>query len=159
MSSENQVTRRKFIADSTKLIVAVTSFSVLPGSCGGDRESGNRSQAEIEIKNGRIILDLNIPAYKPLDRPGGGVYLEIPSEPKPIIVTRVSKDEVAAFSSQCPHAGYRVLLPENGILVCESGHGGVFDLKGNVIKDPPKSRLAPFEAKLNNGTVTIAYAG
>jgi len=64
---------------------------------------------------------------------------------------------VAAFSSICPHGGYEVLLPESGKLMCGSGHGGLFDLRGTVLHGPPKSNLEQFEARLDKNLILVRY--
>jgi Rieske Fe-S protein len=76
---------------------------------------------------------------------------------KTLMVTRVSESEVAAFSSQCPHAGYEVLPPEHGVLHCASGHGGSFDLTGRVKSGPARSDLERYPAELLNNSVFISY--
>lgn len=149
--------RRRFIADSTKLFVIVTSFSVLPCACSKNQAPQSKTATGLDVENGKIVLDLNKAPYRPLKNIGSGVKLDIEGAPKPIIVTRVTATEVAAFSSQCPHAGYEVLLPEHGVLICESGHGGEFDLRGNVIKGPPKSNLTKYPAQLDNYKVYVEY--
>ena len=149
--------RRRFIADSTKLFVVVTSFSVLPCACGKEQVPQSKTATGLDVENGKIVLNINNLPYRPLKNIGGGVKLAIEGAPKPIIVTRVTGTEVAAFSSQCTHAGYEVLLPDNGVLICESGHGGEFDLRGDVIAGPPKSNLTKYPARLDNNKVYIDY--
>ncbi len=149
--------RRRFITNSARLFVVVTSFSVLPCACGKEQPSHSKTATGLDVENGKIVLDINKLPYHSLKSIGGGVKLDIKGAPKPIIVTRVSATEVAAFSSQCTHAGYEVLLPENGVLICESGHGGEFDIKGNVIEGPPKSDLTKYPAQLDNYKVFVEY--
>jgi Rieske Fe-S protein len=151
--------RREFLAGSATLLVMVTPLSLLITSCSSDSAIKAKLPAEVGIKNGWLILDLAQPRFRPLTLVGDGVKLELPARPKPIIVTRVSPSEVAAFSSICPHAGYEVLLPEGGKLMCGSGHGGLFDLRGTVLHGPPKSNLERFEARLDQNLTLIRYPG
>ncbi len=141
-------TRRKFLLNSTRLLVTVTSLAAL--SCACDPESSKKRQqlAHLQIENGNIILDLDKNEYRQLGTVGNGIKLRMGGETKPLIVTRLSATEVAAFSSQCTHAGSEVYLPENGRIVCGSGHGAVFDLRGNVVSGPATSSLERYEASL-----------
>ena len=156
--THEKLSRRSFISNSTKLIVVISSFSVMPCACSNEKEPSGKTIAELDVQDGKIVIDIRTMRYRALKTIGGGVKLDIEGEPKPLIVTRVSATEIAAFSSQCPHAGYEVLLPDNGVLICESGHGGTFDLRGNVTKPPPKSNLEKFSATLRNNKVYIDYS-
>ncbi len=155
--TDRPMDRREFLAGSATLLVMVTPLSMLATSCSSDSAIKAKLPAEVGFKDGQLILDLTQLRFQPLTRVGDGVKLDIPARPKPIIVTRVSPTEVAAFSSICPHAGYEVLLPEDGKLMCSSGHGGLFDLRGTVLHGPPKSNLERFEARLDKNLVLIRY--
>lgn len=152
-------TRRKFLLNSTRLLVTVSSLAAL--SCACDPESSKKRQqlAHLQIENGNIILDLDKDAYRQMDTVGNGIKLRLGADTKPLIVTRLSATEVAAFSSQCTHAGFEVYLPENGRIVCGSGHGAVFDLRGNVVSGPATSSLERYEASLadNQRKIIIRY--
>lgn len=145
--------RRQFIADGCRLLVTVACFDLLSG-CGPD--SG--VIGDVVVDKGHLLLPLADRRYQGLQVVGRGVYLVIASQRKPLIVTRVGENEVAAFSSECPHAGYQVLLPENGVLVCSSGHGGRFDLHGKAVGGPPPRSLQNFAATLRGNEVRVAYA-
>lgn len=152
-------TRRKFLLNSTRLLVTVTSLAAL--SCACDPESSKKRQelAHLQMENGNIILDLNKDPYRQLGTVGNGIKLQMGAAAKPLIVTRLSATEVAAFSSQCTHAGSEVSLPENGRIICGSGHGAVFDLRGNVLSGPATSSLERYETSLadNQRKIIIHY--
>ena len=148
--------RRKFLSDSARLLVMLSSFSTLACACTKEREGESRL-TELVIKQGRIVLDLGESRYHTINTIGNGLKIEITRQEKPLLITRVSETKVAAFSSQCTHAGYEVLLPEQGILFCSSGHGGAFDLEGRVLAGPPKSNLQSYPAQLIAGRVHVAY--
>ena len=136
---------------SASLLVSVSSFSFLTNAC-----NNNASQtAALKINSGKAYLNLDDPAYRTLHSPGNGVKITIGKAIKPILVTRVNDNEVAAFSSSCTHAGYNVLLPQKGILTCESGHGGSYDIRGNVLSPPPTSNLDKFNAVLQSKKIII----
>lgn len=155
--SDHRLDRREFLAGSATLMVMVTPLSMLAAGCSSESAIRAKLPAEVGFKDGHLILDLAQPRFRALTLVGDGVKIEIPARPKPIIVTRVSATEVAAFSSICTHAGYEVLLPEGGKLMCSSGHGGLFDLRGTVLRDPPKSDLERFEARLDQNLVLVRY--
>lgn len=146
--------RRKFLFDSGRLLVMISSFGALTCAC--EKEGGSRL-AELVIEQGRLVLDLSESRYQALNTVGNGLKIEITRQEKPLIVTRVSETTVAAFSSQCTHAGYEILLPEQGVLACSSGHGGAFDLTGRLLAGPPKSNLPSYPAQLIANRVHIAY--
>ena len=113
---------------------------------------------EIVPEAGKEPAFLNrAPGLKLLNTIGNGLKIEITRQEKPLIITRVSETQVAAFSSQCTHAGYEVLLPEQGLLACASGHGGAFDLTGRVVAGPPKSNLPSFPTQLIANRIYVAY--
>lgn len=145
--------RRKFLSDSGRLLVMISSFGALACAC--EKEGGSRL-AELVIEQGRLVLDLNESRYHALNTVGNGLKIEITRQEKPLIVTRVSATQVAAFSSQCTHAGYEIVLPEQGILTCASGHGGAFDLEGRVLDGPPRSNLPSYPAQLIANRVHVA---
>ena len=148
--------RRKFLSESGRLLVMLSSFSALACAC-TDEHYGESHLAELVIEQGRIVLDLGESRYRMLNTIGNGVKIEITRQEKPLLITRVSETRVAAFSSQCTHAGYEVLLPEQGILACASGHGGTFDLEGRVLSEPPKSNLQSYPAQLITNRIYVAY--
>jgi len=154
---DDLLNRRKFLSDSARLLVMLSSFSTLACACTRDNEGKSRLDG-LMIERGKIVLDLGESRYHTLNTIGNGLKIEISRQEKPLIITRVSATQVAAFSSQCTHAGYEVLLPEEGgILVCSSGHGGSYDLEGRVLSEPPKSNLQSYPAQLVANRVHVAY--
>jgi len=156
MPSDDVLSRRKFLSDSGRLLVMISSFSALACACVNEQDGESRL-AELVIEQGRLVLDLNESRYHGLNTIGNGLKIEITRQKKPLIITRVSETRVAAFSSQCTHAGYEILLPEQGVLACSSGHGGAFDLEGRALAGPPKSNLPNYPAQLIANRIHIAY--
>lgn len=156
MPPDDALNRRKFLSDSGRLLVMISSFGALACGCTSEKEGESRL-GELVIEQGRIVLDLGESRYRALNTVGNGLKIEITRQEKPLIITRVSETRVAAFSSQCTHAGYEVLLPEQGILTCASGHGGAFDLEGRVLAGPPRSNLSSYPARLIANRVHVAY--
>ena len=156
MPPDDMLTRRGFLFDSGRLLVMISSFSALACACAREKEEESQL-AELVIEQGRIVLDLGKIRYRALNTIGSGVKIEINRQEKPLVVTRVSETRVAAFSAQCTHAGYDILLPEQGILTCASGHGGAFDLEGRVLAGPPRSNPPSYPAQLVANRVYVAY--
>lgn len=156
MPPDDMLTRRRFLSNSGRLLVMISSFSSLACACTREKEEKNQL-AELVIEQGRIVLDLEKSRYRALNTIGSGVKIEINRQEKPLVITRVSETRVAAFSAQCPHAGYEILLPEQGILACASGHGGAFDLEGRALSGPPRSNLPSYPAQLVANRVHVAY--
>ena len=134
----------------------ISSFSALACACTNE-QAGKSRLAELVIEQGRLVLDLSESRYHALNTIGNGLKIEITRQEKPLIVTRVSETRIAAFSSQCTHAGYEILLPEQGVLTCSSGHGGAFDLEGRVLNGPPISNLPSYPTQLIANRVHIDY--
>lgn len=154
MPSDDVLNRREFFFVSGRLLVMLSSFGALACAC---EKTGESRIDALVIEQGRIVLDLEKSRYQTLNTIGNGLKIEFSRQEKPLIITRISETQVAAFSSQCTHAGYEVLLPEQGILVCSSGHGGTFDLEGRVLTGPPKSNLTSYPAQLSANRVHVAY--
>lgn len=155
--AEHQLDRRAFLTHSGTILILATPLSLLANGCSSESAIRAKLPAEVGLKDDHLILDLALPPFRPLATVGGGVKIDIPARPKPIIVTRVAPAEVAAFSSICPHGGYEVLLPEGGRLMCGSGHGALFDLRGTVMHGPARSDLERFEARLDKNLVLVRY--
>jgi|WetSurMetagenome_2_1015567.scaffolds.fasta_scaffold00396_12 Rieske Fe-S protein len=102
-----------------------------------------------------ITLDLSDANYTVLAKAGGAVKIPNPHDAKkPIIVSRVSDGEAAAFSSKCTHLGCEVPLPENNVITCPC-HGSKFDASGKVTHGPAGKNLMQFSATISGNTLTI----
>ena len=155
MPPNEALNRRKFLFSSGRLLIMLSSFSALACACSPAKEEESRL-AELVVENGQLVLDLGESRYSALNTIGNGLKIEMNRQENPLIITRVSTTQVAAFSSQCTHAGYEILLPEQGRLTCSSGHGGAFDLEGKVVSGPAKSNLPSYPAQLLGNTVHVA---
>jgi Rieske Fe-S protein len=156
---KGEISRRDFLFTSTKLAVTVTFIDLMTCSCTDGGNIQGRLHADIEMVNGELAFDLAKPAFSPLRRVGAGVRIDVEKGKKPLIVTRLSDHELAAFSSECTHAGFGVMLPVNGVLSCESGHGGTYDMRGRVLTGPPKASLKQYDARIEGSVVLVRYTG
>lgn len=112
---------------------------------------------DVELRGGKMYVDLDKPSFRVLKRIGNGISLRIdPSQPS-ILLIRFDQETVIALSGQCTHSGYPVLPPENGVLVCSSGHGGRFSLEGKVLHGPPVHPLRRFPVRFSGSTVVVDY--
>jgi Rieske Fe-S protein len=144
-----KITRRDFImkAGQTALAAAVAAPMI---GCDAKASSG---KAPLPMQP--IILDLTNPDYAALANAGGAVKIPHPKDKeKPIIVSRISENGVAAFSSKCTHMGCELPIPENSVITCPC-HGAQFDASGKVTKGPAPKDLAAFSATLDGNTITI----
>ena len=155
MRSRENLTRREFIGRTSAVLVTLSFFGFGEAAC--SRE--DLVVGDLEIRDGNIFLDLQKPSFHALQRPGQGVSITFDQQRKPLLVTRIGEHEVAALSSQCSHAGYTVLPPEGGVLVCSSGHGGRYSLDGKVLHGPPTSPLQRYSCRLDGNQIIIEYPG
>ena len=73
-----------------------------------------------------------------------------------LLLVRSSSSTIKAFSRRCTHASYSVNSYNlSGEAVCESGHGGSFNLNGGVVNGPPSSSLRSYSTNLDGNLLTI----
>ncbi len=149
--------RRKFLADTGRLLVTISAFGPLACGCRSEKVEKDAELVGLHIEKGRLRLDLTEPRFRGLAFAGNGVRIEFGPGRKPLLIIRVSEREFAALSSECPHAGYEVLLPEQGRLFCASGHGGSFDLEGRVKSGPAQSALSRYPVEKQGSLLFISY--
>lgn len=154
MSQESNLSRRRFLGG---LAAAGAAVSLLPKpGFGVSLDSlGTKSEVADSAKAGSIIhINLKDPKYAALANFGGAVYVDIPGEKTPIIVSRQSLDKVAAVSSTCTHKGCRLSLPKKGKIICPC-HRAVFGEDGKVLKGPTKTDLKVFRTEIVEDVVSI----
>ena len=71
-----------------------------------------------------------------------------------VLVSRLSEDEVVAFSAVCPHQGCTV-APDGKKLACPC-HGSQFELDGTLKRGPAEKGLTPYEVEVVDGQVLPA---
>lgn len=71
-----------------------------------------------------------------------------------VLVSRLSQDEVVAFSAVCPHQGCTV-APDGEQLACPC-HGSQFELDGSLKRGPAEKGLTPYEVEVVDGQVLPA---
>ena len=71
-----------------------------------------------------------------------------------VLVSRLSEDEVVAFSAVCPHQGCTV-APDGEQLACPC-HGSQFELDGSLKRGPAEKGLTPYEVEVVDGQVLPA---
>ena len=141
--------RRKFMVQAGKSAIA----AAIMGPMIVTRLTASGKSVPVALEP--VSINLTDPAYVELTKVGGAKKLPNPLDPKkPIIVTRVSETECAAFSSKCTHWGCEVPLPENSVITCPC-HKSKFDMKGKVVHGPAKKDLTAFPTKLEGTVLTI----
>jgi Rieske Fe-S protein len=144
-----KVTRRKFMVDAGKTALLAAIASQVMGV------EAYASSAKPPLPMQPITLDLTKQEYAALTKVGGAIKIPDPHDAKkPIIASRISETEVAAFSSKCTHFGCEVPLPENNVITCQC-HGSKFDAGGKVIHGPASKELKAFSASLSGMAITI----
>lgn len=143
--SGGMISRRKFCVGLGQGAIAAALVAPLAGI------TAEAKTAPMEP----ITLDLTGPDYEALSKVGGAIKIPNPyDKKKPIIVSRISETEVAAFSSKCTHFGCEVALPDNGVITCPC-HKSQFDAKGKVTHGPAKKDLPSFVAVLSEKAIVI----
>ena len=99
-----------------------------------------------------MVVDLDDPRFAPLREVGGAMKVVPEGSFEPVIVVRLSEDELIAFSSACPHWGCEVSLPdEEGLIAC-SCHESYFDIEGRYLEGPAEEDLPRVKLELEAGT-------
>ena len=143
-------TRRQFMVSIGK---ATAAASVVPAIIGSCLKEGSTETGVVSGKT--ITLDLTAVENAPLNSIGGAITISDPNDSsRPMIVSRISSVEVAAFSSRCTHMGSEVPLPSDNRIVCPC-HKAIFDGSGGLISGPAKSGLRRYPAALEGTVVTI----
>jgi len=143
------LSRRKFLSSTAQ--VAVIAGVLTPHL--GSKLFAMSKSVSAPMKS--ITLDLNLPEYQILSQIGGAVKISAPDgKQKPIIVSRISATQVAAYSSKCTHLGCEVSLPENNVINCPC-HGSTFDGSGRVTHGPAGKDLKAFTAVLDGTKISI----
>lgn len=143
------ISRRTFVAGMGKAVVAAAVAPAVIASC------SPKNSAPAAPKN-TITLDVTDSRYAALATVGGALYYPDPNDDSahPMIVCRVSQNEVAAFVSRCTHQGGTVALPVNGTITCPL-HGSTFDNRGHLLGGPATTGLGAYPASIQGNTITI----
>ena len=107
------------------------------------------------VSGNTISLDLTDAGNEPLNNVGGAIKIYNPNDSsRPMIVTRISAGEIAAYSSRCSYEGCEVPLPVADRIVCPCC-GSIFDGSGNLLSGPAKRGLMNYTATIDGTTITI----
>jgi Rieske Fe-S protein len=143
------LSRREFLVTVGKTAVVTTMVMPVAGF------EANASSGKAPLPISPITLDLTKAEYAPLAQTGGSIKILNPGDKsRPIIVTRLSETNAAAYSSRCSHMGCEVNVPSNGEIKCPC-HGSLFDVTGKVKKGPAKRDLTQYSATLDGTTITV----
>ena len=142
------ITRREFITATGKC--AITAAVTVP-----IMKNTGLSKKNKQLPGRNIMLDLKAPGSFKLKKIGGALKIPDPLDTeRPIIVTRISENVYAAFSSRCTHLGCEVPLPVNGVITCEC-HNSKFDISGKLIRGPAKKDLNALRVTHENTVLVI----
>ncbi|MGB7569498.1 MAG: Rieske (2Fe-2S) protein [Chitinivibrionales bacterium] len=147
--NKDSLSRREFFARAGKGAVAAAVIGPMIVT----RLSASGKSVPVTMEP--VSINLKDPAHADLAKVGGAKKFPNPLDPKkPIIVTRISETECAAFSSKCTHWGCEVSLPENNVIKCPC-HKSTFDMSGKVTHGPAKKNLKAFSTKLEGDILTV----
>jgi Rieske Fe-S protein len=146
---ETPCTRRTFLLEGGKTALSVAMVSPLI-------KAGLLAKSKsVPVDKEPIVIDLSKPENAVLKIDGGAKKIIEPLyQKKPIIVTRISETEVAAYSSSCAHWGCEVPLPVDRSITCPC-HGSTYDQYGKVTHGPASKNLRAFSATLNGSFIII----
>lgn len=146
---KDSCSRREFMAKAGKSAIAAAVIGPMLV------DTLTASGKTVPVTMDPITLDLADQAHAALTKVGGAKKIPNPLDPKkPIIVTRISETECAAFSSKCTHWGCEVDLPDNSVITCHC-HKSTFDMGGKVTHGPAKKDLPAFPTKLEGTVLSI----
>jgi Rieske Fe-S protein len=72
-----------------------------------------------------------------------------------VYLVKTSDGTVRAMHSTCTHLGCRTSYDRETRRILCPCHGGVYDLRGNVIDGPPPAPLAAVPTRIENGNVMV----
>lgn len=124
---------------------AATCGVGLLAACGGEDPANATGSSGSGVRAALVRLD-EVPvgeAVEATDADGGKV-----------LVSRLSQDEVVAFSAVCPHQGCTV-APDGEQLACPC-HGSQFGLDGSLERGPAEKGLTPYAVEVVDGQVLPA---
>jgi Rieske Fe-S protein len=149
----NALSRRKFIKKSGGLITWTLSIKVLNSSC---KNSSTSNIDNSQNRNNNIYrIDLNDSSNAVLQSINGAKkFSNVPGQSKPVIIIRISQNEVVALSSECTHQGCEVNLPSSAKITCPC-HNSQFNLQGNNIKGPATIPLSNIETKFEQEEIIL----
>ena len=140
------------------IIMAFTSAFLFLNNCNKDNQSSEFPYVPINF-----TLNLNLPSYTDLGRPGG--YVVIDNEGyKGVIVYHTIDGKYLAFDRTCTYLPLddcsKVYVDDSGLyLHCGESEGDCcaskYDMEGNVINGPAKYPLRQYQVSQNGNMLTI----
>jgi len=151
--------RRKFIKNSCAAACACVGFSALSllQSC-EDNTAYNQNSINEDDSGVQFSVDISKDPHQNLEVVSGTSILD-PNviDSKGLLLIRSSESNIKAFSRRCTHSSYSVNgYNSQGLALCSSGHGGSFNLNGNVAVGPPSSSLFSYSTSLLNNILLIS---
>lgn len=153
--AEDTLSRRTFAAHSIKAALSGSLLTLVLQGCGsGAEDTATGPLPPSGASDSTLTLDLADPQYAALKTAGGAVKVAAKGR-LPLIVIQASAGTYLAFSSQCPHEGCEVNLPNSrGVLICPC-HGSQFDLQGKKLQGPTPRGLVSFAVSLQEGQLNL----
>ena len=153
--------RRNFIKSSCTVACACIASSVVGilQSCEDniDESHYNNENENDDTKENQITVDISSSPHLELNNINGTSYLGSNAiDSLGLLLVRSSETTIKAFSRRCPHASYSInSFNIEGTAICSSGHGGSFNLNGNVTGGPPSYSLQSYSTSLSDNQLII----
>ena len=138
---------------------AFSAVSVLQSCEDNIDENYNLSNDnEDDSEQNQLIIDISQSPHTNLNNINGTSYLgSNVIDNQGLLLVKSSGTKIKAYSRRCTHSSYIVNAFNNqGVAICSSGHGGSFNLNGNVTAGPPSSSLRSYATSLDGNILTIS---
>jgi len=89
---------------------------------------------------------------------GTAARIEGDDLPNHVLLIHSIEGEYSAYKNECPHAGRRIDLKDNGVLQCTSVNASTFDSDGTVVGGPAPAPLAMYLVEQDGDHLLIHLA-
>ena len=154
--------RRDFIKKSCAMASACFAFSAVSvlQSCEDniDENYNLSNENEDDSEQNQLAIDISQSPHTNLNNINGTSYIgSNVIDSQGLLLVKSSETKIKAYSRRCTHSSYIVNAFNNqGVAICSSGHGGSFNLNGNVTAGPPSSSLRSYATSLDGNILTIS---
>jgi len=125
-----------------------TTATTTTGGAGGTTTGGGATTTTGGGATGALAKLSDVPV-------GGGLIVDGPSGK--VLLVQPAAGTVKGYDPTCPHQGFTVDPPKDGIITCVQGHGSQFDPNdGSVKRDPATSPLTRVEVTVQGDSVVLA---
>ncbi len=156
--SDNDVSRRKFLATGIGVISGAIALSV-----GGAALTSISAPAVTNKREGKWVDACNCADLKPGEFNQVSITYDakdgwLEGKTKQLVYVKMTGDDILCLSATCAHLGCNVTIDEaTGGFKCPC-HSGSYDATGKNVSGPPPRPLTRLEAKVEDGKLKINTA-